>query len=174
MNVVVLVAMDTNRGIGINNQLPWHIPEDLVRFKQQTSDQAIIMGRKTWESLPKAPLPNRLNIVLSRNPKALNLSVPAVSTLEDGIAIAQEQEGVSTIYIIGGSTVYQQAIEEQIATELIITQVSGTWECDTFFPNPAPTYQFSHTITYFNSNNIACRIEQWTRNISYKLLMKKL
>ena len=161
MKVVVLVAMDANRGIGINNQLPWHIPEDLVRFKQQTSGQAIIMGRKTWESLPKAPLPNRLNIVLSRNPGALDIAAPVVSTLADGIAVAQSH-GVSTAYIVGGSAVYQQAIEHQLATELIITQVSGTWECDTFFPNPKPFYKLNQIKEGFVSQTIACQIESWT------------
>lgn len=166
MHVIVLVAMDTNRGIGINNQLPWHIPEDLIRFKQQTTGQAIIMGRKTWESLPKAPLPNRLNIVLSRNPDAFNVPVPVVSTLAAGIRTAQEA-GVSTTYIIGGATVYQQTIQEKIATQLIITQVSGSWECDTHFPDPEPFYQLDHVEDRFVSQSITCTIERWTINSNH-------
>ncbi|MBD98126.1 MAG: dihydrofolate reductase [Candidatus Marinamargulisbacteria bacterium] len=166
MAIIVLVAMDTQRGIGINNKLPWHIPEDLIRFKKQTTGQAIIMGRKTWESLPKAPLPNRLNIVLSKNPDTLNLPVPTVSTLADGIKLS-ERLGVSTTYIIGGSSVYKLAIETQLATHLMITQLSGTWACDTHFPNPEPFYQLSHVKDQFMSQSIECTVECWTINPSH-------
>lgn len=163
MPVIVLVAMDNQRGIGLNNNLPWHLPEDLIRFKKQTTGHAIIMGRKTWESLPKAPLPNRLNIVLSKNPDALGLPVPTASTLAEGIKLS-EGSGLSTTYIIGGSSVYKLAIETQLATHLIITQVSGTWPCDTYFPNPEPFYQLSHVEDQFVSQSINCTVECWTIN----------
>ncbi len=102
MDIHLIWAQDKNKGIGANGKLPWHIPEDLKNFKKITSDSIIIMGRKTWESLPIKPLPNRRNIVLS---KTKNMKMENFNSYEECIA-KLKLENVDKIFIIGGRSIY--------------------------------------------------------------------
>ena len=102
MDIHLIWAQDKNKGIGANGKLPWHIPEDLKNFKKITSDSIIIMGRKTWESLPIKPLPNRRNIVLS---KTKNMKIENFNSYEECIA-KLKLENVDKIFIIGGRSIY--------------------------------------------------------------------
>ena len=113
--LVLIAAVAKNRVIGINNQLPWHLPEDLKHFRELTRGCAVIMGRKTWESLPEAfrPLPGRRNIVLTRQ-KGLTTDsrfqgAELAASLPDALALMGENS--ATIFVIGGADLYQQAIE---------------------------------------------------------------
>ena len=103
MEIHLIWAQDVKRGIGTNGKLPWHIPEDLKNFKKITSNATIIMGRKTWDSLPLKPLPNRRNIVLS---KTKNLNIETFSSYESCVE-KLTVEKIKKVYIIGGRSVYE-------------------------------------------------------------------
>lgn len=128
--IAIIVAVDRNNAIGFENKLLFWLPNDLKRFKALTTGNTIIMGRKTFESLPKGALPNRRNVVLSRD-KSLKLEGAEVfGSLEEAIASCKEDE---KIYIIGGASIYKQAFD--IADELCITEIDDTAkEADAFFP----------------------------------------
>lgn len=123
----VIVAIDSAGGIGINNTLPWRLPADLAHFKRTTSGHPIIMGRKTFDSIGH-PLPNRRNIVVTRNLEWSHSGVESVSSLKEA---AQLVAG-SDAYIIGGAEIYAQALP--LAQRLIITEINRRFDCDTFFP----------------------------------------
>lgn len=127
--ISIIVAMDSNNGIGKDGDLLTFIPGDLPRFKRLTTNNTVIMGRKTYDSLPKGPLPNRENIVISRN-KSLKIDgAIVVNSLEKAIEVANKS---SEIFIIGGGEIYNQAIS--IADKLYITYINKTFEADTYFP----------------------------------------
>ena len=126
--VTIIAAVAENNALGKDNRLIWHIPEDLKRFKRLTSGHAIIMGRKTFESLPKA-LPNRHNIVISRNKSYTAEGASVCHNLEEAMALAKND---SQPFIIGGGQIYEQAME--IAHKIELTRVHKDYEADTFFP----------------------------------------
>jgi dihydrofolate reductase len=123
----IIVAMDAHNGIGINNTLPWRLPEDLAHFKRLTTGHPIIMGRKTFDSIGR-PLPNRRNIVITRNAEWRHDDVEAVGSVQAAIALLDGQDG----YIIGGAEIYHQALP--LTDQLIVTQIKKTFNCDAFFP----------------------------------------
>lgn len=125
--LTIIVATDAQRGIGINNTLPWKLPEDLAHFKRLTTGHPIIMGRKTFDSIGR-PLPNRRNIVITRNADWRHDGVEVVSSIEAAIALLDGAEG----FVIGGAEIYKQSL--QLADQLIITQIAHTFDCDAFFP----------------------------------------
>lgn len=131
-NLTIIVATDARRGIGINNTLPWKLPEDLAHFKRTTSGHPIIMGRKTFDSIGR-PLPNRRNIVISRNPDWRHEGVEVVSSVEQAIALLDGAEG----FVIGGAEIYRQTLP--LAARLIITEIADSFDCDAFFPEPDAT-----------------------------------
>ena len=135
--IAAIVAMDEGRVIGKQGALPWHLPEDLAHFKALTSGHIVVMGRKTWDSLPPKfrPLPGRLNIVVSRNPAALELPVGthAASSIEDALDIAEKVATADQItWIIGGAEVYSAALP--FCDELHLTLVYGIHEGDARLP----------------------------------------
>jgi dihydrofolate reductase len=127
-NLTIIVATDINRGIGINNTLPWHLPEDLAHFKRLTSGHPIIMGRKTFDSIGR-PLPNRRNIVISRNAGWGHDGAERVGSLEEALALVA---GGSEAFVIGGAQVFEQAMP--LVDKLVVTRIGRAFECDTFFP----------------------------------------
>ena len=139
----IVVAMDDRRGIGANGVLPWHLSEDLKHFKDitvMTSDpsrkNAVIMGRKTWESLPEKfrPLPNRLNVVLSRNEEFTAKGAVIGSTLEKAMDVLEKDSQIENIFVIGGAQIYTNTLEHPLCQRLLITFVRGDFACDAFFP----------------------------------------
>jgi dihydrofolate reductase len=127
--ISIIVAVAENNGIGKDNNLLFHIPEDLKRFKKLTSGHCVIMGKKTWESLPLKPLPGRKNIVLTDDPlECIDCSITAYS-IEDAIYKCGVDE---EIFIIGGGSIYRQFLP--LADRLYITHVHKKSEADTFFP----------------------------------------
>lgn len=125
--LTLVVAVDANNGIGIDNQLPWHLPEDLAHFKRTTSGHPIIMGRRTFDSIGR-PLPNRRNIVITRNPEWRYDGVEAVTS----IAAAKALVGDAPAFIIGGGQIFADTLAE--ADRLIVTHIDKTFDCDAFFP----------------------------------------
>jgi dihydrofolate reductase len=129
--LTLVVAMDAKRGIGIDNKLPWHLPEDLAHFKRVTLGQPIIMGRKTFDSIGR-PLPGRRNIVVTRNRDWHADGVDAVASLEEAIALV----GDAPASIIGGAQIFNEALE--FADRMIVTHIEREYHCDTFFPEIDP------------------------------------
>lgn len=130
---ILLVAISENGCIGLNGSIPWHCSEDLKRFKKQTVGSTILMGRKTYESLGK-PLPNRENIVVTRNfdSALLNNSPPGVMFCK-GLATAMHYcRNYPEIFVIGGAEIYRQTLPW--AHEIRVTKIPGTYDGDTFFP----------------------------------------
>jgi dihydrofolate reductase len=128
--ITIIAAVAKNRAIGFENKLLYWLPNDLKRFKALTTGHTIIMGRNTFESLPKGALPNRRNVVLSRTTKELP-GCDVFPTLEEAIQSCQPEEDV---YIIGGARVYEQAIK--FADRLCLTEIDDTpREADAFFPD---------------------------------------
>lgn len=127
--VSIIAAVSDDLGIGKNNDLLWHIPEDLKRFKRLTYGNVVIMGKKTWESLPKKPLPGRKNIVLTDIPgESFDSSLTACS-VEDALSKCGQDE---EIFIIGGGSVYRQFMP--LADRLYITHVHMKTPADIYFP----------------------------------------
>ena len=127
-NLTIIVATDSSNGIGINNTLPWHLPEDLAHFKRLTSGHPIIMGRKTFDSIGR-PLPNRRNIVISRNADWRHEGVECVGSLQEALALVA---GDGDAFVIGGGQIFEQALP--LVDRLVITRIDRTYECDAFFP----------------------------------------
>jgi dihydrofolate reductase len=125
----MIVATDNDYGIGKGNDLAWHCPEDLQIFKTKTSGSIIIMGHKTLKSLPKGkPLPNRTNVVLTRNPPLVPVEgVMYFHSIESVLKFVEGKEA----WVIGGSEIYNQFIEH--ADEIHETDIHGQHDCDVFF-----------------------------------------
>lgn len=134
MRISIIVAIAQNDAIGFENKLLYWLPNDLKRFKALTTGHTIIMGRRTFESLPKGALPNRRNIVLSRQ----DIEFPGAeryASLEEALRQCQGEEEA---FIIGGASVYRESI--QLANRLYITHIEDTPEqADAFFPEILPT-----------------------------------
>jgi dihydrofolate reductase len=130
MRLSLLVAMDENRGIGIENRLPWHISTDLKRFKKLTMGHNIILGRKTHQSIGK-PLPGRRMIVLTRNPAYHADGCSIAHSLDEAITLARVS-GESEVFVIGGSEIFSQAID--IADRVYLTLVHTRSDVDVYFP----------------------------------------
>ncbi|MCI6617542.1 MAG: dihydrofolate reductase [Prevotella sp.] len=130
MTLNIIAAVARNRAIGYQNKLLYWLPDDLKRFKALTTGHTIIMGRRTFESLPKGALPNRRNIVLSRSRQAFP-GCECFTSIEEALRHCQPDEDV---YVIGGASIYEQAIN--VADRLYLTEVDDTPEqADAYFPN---------------------------------------
>ncbi len=132
MYISLIVAMDLNRLIGVNNGLPWHLPDDMKRFRELTMGKPVIMGRKTYESIPRRfrPLTGRHNIVITRNRTYQAEGCTVVNSIEDALKSAGE---VEEIMIVGGARLYEQLLPK--ANRLYLTLIEIEFEGDTFFPS---------------------------------------
>ena len=126
----LIAALAHQRVIGKDNRLLWHLPEDMAHFRATTRGRPVIMGRKTWESLPEKfrPLPGRHNIVISRQPDYPAPGATLAASLEAAIKLAGEGE----IFVIGGEAIYRQALP--LAQRLYLTEIDRPFEGDAFFP----------------------------------------
>lgn len=132
----LIAALADNNVIGIDNQLPWHLPEDLKHFKAITTGKPVIMGRKTWQSLGRA-LPHRLNIVVSRQIGFEAIGAEVYSTLEKAIERANQwaaEQQVDEVMLIGGAQLYGEAFKANLASKLYLTRVHLSPEGDACFP----------------------------------------
>lgn len=140
MRIAIYAAVAENGVIGRDGGLPWRLSTDMKRFKATTMGKPIVMGRKTWESFPKRPLPGRLNIVVSRDPAYRADGAESVTSLDDALTLATAKgrcmAGADEICIVGGGEIYRQAMA--IADELKLTHVLGRFEGDTLFPSVDP------------------------------------
>lgn len=134
MRLAMIVAQSENRVIGINNKLPWYLPEDLKYFKRVTLGKPIIMGRKTFESIGR-PLPGRTNIVITRDSEWDHPGVRVVHSLDEGLALGESLaliDGVEEAVVIGGAEIYALCLPR--ADRLYLTQVHAEINGDAFFP----------------------------------------
>ncbi len=127
MVLSIIVAVAQNHAIGKENQLLWHISEDLKYFKQITSGHTVVMGRKTFESIGK-PLPNRRNIIISRSMEPRE-GVEVAASLDAAVALCKNEDEV---FVIGGGTIYREVLP--LANRLYYTEVHADYDADTFFP----------------------------------------
>ncbi len=132
MNIHAIVAFDENYAMGRDNKLPWHISDDLKIFKRVTSGHAILMGRKTFDSIGK-PLPNRLNIVMSRYPNA-NIPGAELAVDMDAAKAIAEKHNIDTLYIIGGAEMFK-LWQSEISMFYISKVQTEIKDADTFFPS---------------------------------------
>ncbi len=148
MNFSIIAAIDKNRGLGKAGQLVWNLAGDMKHFKSVTGAvsalgvmNAVIMGRTTWESLPEKfrPLPDRLNVVLTRNhdfkvPQGVILAASLDEVLD---ILSTFGRGVGEVFVIGGASVYVQAIAHQLCNKIYLTEIDKVFDCDVCFP-PLP------------------------------------
>lgn len=134
IHISLIAALAENRCIGIDNKLPWYLPEDLKYFKAATTGKPIIMGRTTFDSLGK-PLPNRTNIVITRNAEFAHEGVKVAHSLEEALKISEAVahiQGGDEVVVIGGAQIYALALP--LADRLYLTEVHKSVEGDAFFP----------------------------------------
>ena len=142
IKITLIAAMEINGGIGYQGKLPWHYPEDLAHFKEYTDGKVVVMGRKTWDSLPIKPLPNRKNWVLSKNwvikwaftHSEENFDMYRVS-IDSTLELMRDLE-IDELVIIGGASIYEQFLPH--ATHMVLTSINEHYQCDTFFPHINP------------------------------------
>ena len=159
----LIVAMSQNRVIGNAGKMPWHLPADLLYFKQKTTGNTVVMGRKTYESIGK-PLPNRLNVVLSHSPKPD--SVPnSVIWLNEWNPVHLPELN-RNIFWIGGQQIYQFAMKQPELKILHLTQIETILEGDTFFPELTPDWHL-HSEQFYPKDNKNCfdlRFQTWIKS----------
>lgn len=158
----VIVAIDQNNAIGYKNDMLCYLPNDLKHLKRTTDGHTVVMGRKTFESLPKGALPNRRNIVISRNESLSYPNAEMTSSIADALAMIGEDE--TEVFFMGGGNIYKQVIED--ADRLYVTHIHHSFEeADVFFPSIDATKwkvvhederfeadeknKFAHTITIY-------------------------
>jgi dihydrofolate reductase len=146
VEISLIFAQSANQVIGHENKLPWHLPEDLAHFKALTQGQTVLMGRKTWDSLPQAfrPLPGRLNLVLSTNTELHLDGAITVNTPSEAIEQAQRHAALSasaspTLWVIGGAQVYELFMP--LASRIEVTEIELTVEGDAHAPAIDATWQ---------------------------------
>lgn len=135
MTVSLIVAKSENNVIGVNGDLPWHLPDDMRFFKKTTSGHHVIMGRKNYDSIPEKyrPLSNRTNIVLSRNKELKAEGCISMSSIEEALNLAKKNNDTEP-FIIGGGQIYKLALENKLVNKMYITQVGCNINGDVFFP----------------------------------------
>lgn len=159
--LILIAAVAQNRVIGRDNQLLWHIPADMAHFKTLTAGHTVIMGRKTWESLPPRfrPLPGRRNIVISRQPDYAAPGAEVSTSLEMAL---EKASTAKSAFIIGGEQIYVLALP--LATRLEITEVALAPEGDAWFPEiSAREWRESARIAGPDDGNPACAFVSWQR-----------
>lgn len=161
--ITLIAAMGKNRAIGLAGRMPWHLPSELQHFKQATMGKAIVMGRKTWQTIGR-PLPGRQNIVISRNPHFIAVGADVAASLPTAVEISKADE----IMVIGGGQLYELALP--LAQRLILTLIDIEPPADTWFPEWKPRQWQQTSEQHFevdNNNELAYRIVELTRIPTY-------
>lgn len=140
MEIALIYARAANGVIGKDGAMPWHLPEDLAHFKQLTQGHPVIMGRKTWDSLPPRfrPLPGRANIVVTRQADWNGIGVQRAPSLREALLFA-EQTGTATTWIMGGAQIYAQALP--LASRVEVTEIERDFDGDAHAPVLGPEWQ---------------------------------
>jgi len=146
--IILIAAMAENRVIGKDNAMPWSIKGNLTHFKEKTMGWPCIMGRKTWESIPKKPLPGRLNIIISKTVSATDVQEQEVKIFSSLTAAIEHCSSYEKIFICGGESIYTQAMP--LANKIELTLIPGQYDGDTFFPEIDNSWIKTDTVNYDN------------------------
>jgi dihydrofolate reductase len=163
MALNLIFARARNGVIGHNNTLPWHLPEDLAHFKQTTLGQPVVMGRKTWESLPPQfrPLPGRTNIVVTRQHGWRAEGAVVAHSLQEAVAhCAADAE----VWVIGGAEVYAQAMP--LAVRAVVTEIDADFEGDAFAPTFDASWQETARSTHVAASGLTYSLVTWTHSLT--------
>lgn len=172
----LIVAFCKNRGIGFNNTMPWHIKNDFKNFKKLTignGNNAVIMGRQTWLSLPvkNRPLPKRENIVLSRNVGVYLNWLPHCIKLTQSFELAIDyckQKKIDDIWLIGGESIYKESLNRDLVDEIYVTKIENDYECDRFFPVITDNFFLKEQSEMYTDNNVHYNFEIYKRRSTEK------
>jgi dihydrofolate reductase len=158
--VTLLVAWDDYKLIGKDNGLPWHIPEDLKLFKKRTKGQTIVMGLKTYNGLPKKPLPDRTTIVVMMPEELETFDKTAFVAfgIKEAIDLSKKLFPDKEIFICGGASIYKQALEQNLVNRMLVSVIPGIYHGDTYFPEFPHIWERMIVEEY---NEFI--VEQWTR-----------
>lgn len=169
----IIVAVDAKGGIGRQNTLAWHLPADLKHFKEITTgtvdpakENAVIMGRRTWESLPPKfkPLPKRCNIILSAQE---NLNVPdgisVFKTLDEALIFLDGKRNIEGVFVIGGAQVYAAAIGHPSLVKIFVTELQNIYPCDVFFPDLPHGFFPESDATFLQEKDITYRFVTYVK-----------
>lgn len=157
----LIVAIDSENGIGKNNNLLTHLPEDMKFFKETTTDSVVIMGRKTLESFPGSkPLKNRINIVITNDKEYQKENAIIVHSVEDAITEAKKYN--KEIFVIGGASIYKQFLP--LVDIMFITQIYKSFDADTFFPQIPPDWKSENLSEIKEYNDIKFQFKKYTKN----------
>lgn len=164
MEIALIYARAANGVIGLNGVMPWHLPEDLAHFKRLTQGHPVIMGRKTWDSLPPRfrPLPGRTNIVVTRQADWDETGVQRSSSLDDALQIA-EQLGTPTVWVIGGAQIYAQALP--LAQRVEATEIARDYEGDAHAPALGPEWQETARAQHVAANGLPFSFATYVRAV---------
>tara|TARA_B110000196_G_scaffold175030_1_gene150120 strand:+ start:1091 stop:1597 length:507 start_codon:yes stop_codon:yes gene_type:complete len=156
MKVSLIVAVSENGVIGKDNDLIWHLPRDIKFFKDTTLGHHVIMGRKNFESIPHkySPLPNRTNVVITRQADYKTKGCVTVNSLENALKVAIEN-GDKEPFIIGGGQIYKIALEANLVDKIYLTKVHHSFKGDAFFPELGSEWQEAERIDYKADENHA-------------------
>lgn len=163
LTLIVAYSLPTY-SIGLNGKLPWYYPDDLKLFKQLTRGHTVIMGRKTWYSLPdRKPLPNRTNIIVSRNSVPIEQlstmpSVWVANSLEKAIALASLFSCSSNTFLIGGASLYKEALSKGLMETVIATEINHHHPGDVFFSPPLNLATWQHTDTLLTTPDFTTKV----------------
>lgn len=161
----LIAAVDEQLGIGNQNQLPWRLSGDMAYFKKITAKNIVIMGRKTWESIPEKfrPLSDRLNVILCRKsdycPYPNTDQVIIKHSLEAALNIQNDR--MDQLFVIGGASLYHESINHPLCNTLYITQIHKTFDCDSFFPSYKEKFNLSEQSELFEEHGIKYQFEKW-------------
>lgn len=165
MKKYIIVAMSIRGGIGINNSLPWKIKKDLKYFRELTNNQIVVMGRKTYESIPNRPLKNRLNVVLTRYPHLYENKDCVIFVNETQLNEILQEKHCKNIFFIGGKEIYEKYIH--IVDGIYATQIYKWYSCDVFFPKSKMNENFVliNGSPMFSDENEKCayQFEYWEK-----------
>jgi len=160
MKITLVAAIASNNVIGKENSLPWNIPEDLKRFKQMTSGNTILMGRKTFDSIGR-PLPNRQNIVMTKDENFEKEGIKVINDFDEALELIKESN--EDIFVIGGSKIYE--LFEPVANSLAITRILKDFEGDAFFPDINwDLWQIEKEEKFFDEkSNVECKLIEYSK-----------
>ena len=160
MALNLIFARARNGVIGHNNTLPWHLPEDLAHFKATTLGQPVIMGRKTWDSLPVKfrPLPGRMNIVVTRQTDWHSDDAHVVHSVDEALQACPTE---AQPWVIGGAELYRLAMP--LATRVVVTEIDADYEGDAFAPELDASWQEASRTTHVAANGLNYSLFNWVR-----------
>lgn len=171
--IYLIAAVDQKWGLGKNNDLAWHLPADMKHFKKLTTEtyfphkqNAVIMGRKTWESIPKKfrPLPGRKNVILSKTLSKAPESTELYRSLKEAVQSLSTQDAIEKIYIIGGSKLYNHTLQNLIPDKLYITFLYKDFDCDVFLDEPPEQYKLIDQTRRQIYNDIEYQFAEFHKN----------